>query len=268
MRFSPGLVLRVVLLLGSGATWAQPTGIERYEYGDYAAAVPLFQKELADPQLSPALRARTRIYLAASLYTQGLIEEARKPLELLAREDPEVRVDPARFPPELVEFAELIRKKVESERQLATREAELQAARETVRQRVALRVPAYLRPQVFGLFDGVDRQLTVGAGLAFERKPLEVSVRVLLGAPPVFQVQGGVVPGEGALRLFLGGRASLLPGINTYGGGPVAGGRLALPAGFVGMVDLGVDYFFVSRDDRLRLAVTAQAGVGFDLHLP
>jgi hypothetical protein len=121
---------------------------------------------------------------------------------------------------------------------------------------------------VLGLFDAVDRQGTLGAGLAFQRKSLEGGVRVLLSNPPVFQLQGGVLPGYGLLRPFLGLRASLLPGVNTYGAGPVLGGRLGLPAGLVGVVEVGADYFFISRDDRNRFAFTAQAGLGFDLRLP
>jgi hypothetical protein len=91
---------------------------------------------------------------------------------------------------------------------------------------------------------------------------------VLLGDPPAFQLQGGVLPGSGILRPFLGLRASLLPGINTHGAGPVLGGRLALPAGLVGVVDVAADYFFISREDRHRFAITLQAGLGFDLYLP
>jgi tetratricopeptide (TPR) repeat protein len=264
MKLRTGLFLLVALLLVSGSAWAQTAGIERYEEGDFEAAARLFAQELAEPPLSPASRALARIYLAASLYALGQVEEARKPLEALARESPEQRVDPARFPPELVALAELIRKPIESERQRVTREAELQEAREEERRRAAPR----LRPEVLGLFDAVDRQGTLGAGLAFQRKSLEGSVRVLLSDPPVFQLQGGVLPRYGILRPFLGLRASMLPGLNIYGAGAVLGGRLALPAGLVGVVDLGADYFFISRDDRKRFAVTAQAGLGFDLHLP
>jgi tetratricopeptide (TPR) repeat protein len=264
MTLRTGLLLLVALLLVSGSAWAQTAGIERYEEGDFEAAARLFEQELAAPQLSPANRALARIYLAASLHALGQVEEARKPLEALARESPEQRVDPALFPPELVALAELIRKPIESERQRAMREAELQKAREEELRRAAPR----LRPELLGLFDAVDRQGTVGAGIAFQRKSLEGSLRVLLSDPPVFQIQGGVLPDYGILRPFLGLRASMLPGLNIYGAGAVLGGRLALPAGLVGVVDLGADYFFISRDDRKRFAITVQAGLGFDLHLP
>jgi tetratricopeptide (TPR) repeat protein len=264
MKLRPGPFLLMVLLLVSGSAWAQTAGIERYEEGDFEAAARIFEQELADPHLAPASRAQARMYLAASLYALGQVEEARKALEVLVREHPEQRVDPVRFPPELVSLAELLRQRAESERQRVTREAELQQAQEEERRRAALR----LRPELLGLFDAVDRRGTLGAGLAFQRKSLEGSVRVLLGDPPVFQLQGGVLPRYGVLRPFLGLRASMLPGLHIYGAGTVLGGRLALPAGLVAVVDVGADYFFISRDDRKRFAVTAQAGLGFDLHLP
>ena len=264
MKRCPGLFLLVLLLLMSGSAWAQTAGIERYEEGDFEAAVRLFEQELATPQLSPASRAQARIYLAASLHALGRVEEARKPLEVLVREQPEQRVDPARFPPELVALAEVIRQQAEPELQRMAREAELQKAREEERRRAAPR----LRPEVLGLFEAVDRQGTLGVGLAFQRRSLEGSVRVLMADPPVFHLQGGMLPFHGVLRPFLGVRASLLPGIDTYGAGPVLGGRLALPAGLMAVVDVGADYFFISRADRHRFAVTVQAGLGFDLHLP
>lgn len=264
MKLRAELFLVVALLLLGGSAWAQTAGIERYEEGDFEAAAQLFQQELSEPQRSPAQQAQARIYLAASLYALGQVEEARKPLEALARESPEQRVDPARFPPELVALAELIRKPIEAERQRLEREAAHQKAQEEARRRAAPR----LRPEVLGLFDAVDRQGTLGAGLAFQKSSLEASLRVLLGDPPVFQFQGGVLPGSGSVRPFLGVRASMLPGLGIYGAGAVVGGRLALPGGLVGVVDLGADDFFINRDDRRRFAVTAQAGLGFDLHLP
>jgi hypothetical protein len=268
MKFCPEVFLLVAHLLVSRVARAQTTGVDRYEYGDFEAATRLFEQELADPQLSPAGRALTRIYLAASLYALGQVEEARRPLEALAREHPEVRVDPVRFPPDLVALAEVIRQRVESEQQLALREAEVQKEREEEQRRVALEARSSLRPEAFGLFEGVGRQWTLGGGISFQRKSVEGSVRVLLGDPPVIHLQGGVLPGHGAWRPFLGLRASLLPGIQTYGAGPVVGGRIALPAGLVGVVDLGADYFFTRRNDRNRFAVTVQAGLGFDLQLP
>lgn len=267
MILRPGMVLLALLLLASGPAWAQQTEIELYENGDYEAAVRLCEQELAEPQRSPAQQAQTLVYLAASLHAQGQVEEARKQLEILAREYPEQQVDPIRFPPELVELAKVIRQRIESEKEFAVREAKLRQEREEALRRPPPTVPLYMRPEALGLFEAVDRQWTLGGGVAIRRESLEGSLRALVGNPPVFHLQGGFLPGQGAWRPFLGLRASLVPGLKSYGVGPVIGGRIALPGGLVGLVDLGGDYFFAGRDDRYRFAVTAQAGLGFDLRL-
>jgi hypothetical protein len=92
-------------------------------------------------------------------------------------------------------------------------------------------------------------------------------VRVLLGDSPAFHVQGGLQLGSAALRPFLGVRASLVPGLDSYGAGPVVGVRYALPAGFMALAEVGADCFFIAREERYQEAVTAQAGLGFDLRV-
>ncbi|MFL5346515.1 MAG: tetratricopeptide repeat protein [Hyalangium sp.] len=267
MIFHPRMFLLALLLLVSGPAWAQKTEVQLYEDGDYEAAVQLCQQELADAQRSSAQQAQTLVYLAASLHAQGQVEEARKQLEILAREHPEQQVDPVRFPPELVELAKVIHQRAEAEKEFAVREAQLQREREEALRRTPPTVPLYMRPEALGLFEAVDRQWTLGGGVAFRRESLEGSLRALIGNPPAFHLQGGFVPGHGAWRPFLGLRASLVPGLKSYGAGPVVGARIALPGSWVGLVDLGGDYFFAGRDDRYRFAVTAQAGLGFDLRL-
>ena len=259
--------LLVLLLLASGAARAQKTGIQFYDDGEYEAAIPLFEQELADPLRTPEQRAQSRVYLASSLHALGQVEEARLHLVQLSRDYPEQKVDPVRFPPEFVALAEVIRQQREAEQRFAAREAQLQKEREEALRRASPAVPIYLRPEAMGLFDAVAREGTVGAGAGVRRESLEGSLRVLLGDPPVFHLQGGVVPDIGNWSPFLGLRATLLPGLDSYGVGPVVGGRFKLPAGFVAVVDVGADYFFAGRDDRYRFAVTAQAGVGFDVRL-
>jgi tetratricopeptide (TPR) repeat protein len=252
----------------SRAAWASSPGIEHYADGDYEAAVQAFQQVLADPQRPAEERGEARIYLAASLHALGRVEEAREHLDALAREHPTLRVDPVRFLPELVALAEVIRQQVQAERDFAAREAELQRqAREEALKRPPPPTPIHVRPETLALFEAVDRRWTVGAGAAFQRKSLEASVRVLLGDPPAFHVQGGLLLGSSALRPFLGVRASLVPGLDSYGAGPVVGARYALPAGFVALAEVGADYFFAARDERYPLAITAQVGLGFNLRL-
>ncbi|MDY7229598.1 tetratricopeptide repeat protein [Hyalangium rubrum] len=267
MTLHPATLLLLGLLLVPGLAWAQMTGIQLYENGEYEAAIRLLEQELAEASRSPGDPALSRVYLAASLHALGQVEEARKQLEVLARTHPEQQVDPVRFPPELVALAEVIRQQVEAERTFAEREAALQRAREEALQRIPPPAHLYLRPEALGLFEAVGRVWTVGAGASVRRESLEGSVRVLIGNPPTFHLQGGVLPGRGDWRPFLGLRAVMVPGLDSYGVGPVAGGRVALPAGLTAVLDLGADYFFTHRADRHRFAVTVQAGLGFDLRL-
>jgi tetratricopeptide (TPR) repeat protein len=267
------LALWALVLLAPSLAWADTAGVQLYESGDYEAAAQSFSQVLADAQRPPQERGEARIYLAASLHALGRTEEAQQQLELLARENPGQRVDPVLFPPELVALAEAIRQRVDTEKEYARKETERLAREEASRRPPAL----WLRPEILGLYELLGRQGTVGAGLSFHRGALEGSARALLNRDPssfpprlfpTFQLQGGALLGSGALKPHLGLRAILVPGARSYGAGAVAGLRLALPKGFVALVDVGVDRFFVTADDTYRqTAVTAQAGLGFDLQL-
>jgi tetratricopeptide (TPR) repeat protein len=274
------LLLLVLLLLAPGLARAGASGLRPgillYENGEYETATQVFTQMLADPQRSPQERGEARVYLAASLHALGRVEETRQQLEVLAREHPEQRVDSVRFLPELVALAEAIRQRVDTERDYAQREAE--------RARLAQAPPSYVRPEVIGLYEAVGSQWTVGGGLAFHRGLLEASARAVINRDPTFsppklyptfQLQGGVLPGRGLslgrgrLQPHVGLRAILVPGADSYGAGGVAGLRYTLANGLVALLDVGADYFFVTRDDSYRnFAVTAQAGLGFDVRLP
>ena len=277
------LLLLVLVLLTPGLARASSPDIELYESGEYEAAAQAFSQALADPQRSPQERGQARVYLAAALHALGRTEEAREQLERLARENPELRVDAVLFPPDLVALAEAIRQRVDTERDYARKEAE----RERLAREEALRrppppappPPAYLRPEVMGLYEALGSQATVGVGLAYHRSLLEVGARALLNSDrasspprffPTFQLQGGVLLGSGTFRPHLGLRAILVPGAQSYGSGAVAGVRIALPKGFVALLDVGADYFFVTPGDGTyrNLALTAQAGLAFDIRLP
>jgi tetratricopeptide (TPR) repeat protein len=267
------LPLLALVLLAPRFAWADAPGVQLYESGDYEAAAQSFTQVLEEPQRLARERGEALVYLAASLHALGRTEEAQKHLEVLAREHPEQRVDAVLFPPELVALAEAIRQRVDTEREYARKEAE-RLAREEASRRPST---AYLRPEVLGLYEALGRQGTLGAGLAYHQGMLEGTARMWIGNDPAsspprfiptFQFQGGVLLGSGAFRPHLGLRAILVPGAQSYGGGVVAGLRVSLPKGFVALVDVGVDGFFVTPDDTYRnVAVTAQAGLGFDLQL-
>jgi len=266
--------LLVLMLLVSSLARAEPEGLQLYESGDYEAAVQAFTQVLAAPGSTQKERELARLYLAASLHALGRVEQTREQLEVLAREYPELRMDPIRFLPELVEMAESIRERVERERM-----AREQAPRQPPPGQVPAASPApvvrsaRLRPEAFGLVEALgllgSEQPTwrLGGGLAYGQGNLEGSARVWLGAAPIFHVQGGVLLGHAAFQPYLGLRAVLIPGEGSYGGGAVVGGRFSLPAGFVALMDVGAEYL-PNDDDFVRpLALTVQAGLGFDIRL-
>jgi len=261
---SPSLLAAVLLLLLPLAARADtPLCVQLYEDGQYAAAIQACEQLLARPELSSGERGRARIYLAASLHVLLYSSRAQEQLELLAREHPGMRVDPIRFLPELVTLAESIRERVEAEKRSAAEQAALRERQALEKARNAPR----LRPEVFALVEPSHRVWRPGAGVSFTRGLLEGGARVWLGAPPVFHLQGGLVPGRGGLRPFVGLRATLNPGAGGYAGGVVVGGRLTLPAGLVALLDVGADYFFIGDEAHQRFALTAQAGLGFDVRL-
>ncbi|HEX8437814.1 tetratricopeptide repeat protein [Archangium sp.] len=270
---SPRASLVLMLLLSSLAQ-AEPEGLQLYEGGDYEAAIQAFTRVLTAPDSTQKERDLARLYLAASLHAVGQVEQTQQHLEVLAREYPELRMDPVRFLPELVELAESIRARVERERM-----AREQALRQPPPQQAPAASPApvvravHLRPEAFGLVEALgllgSQQPTwqLGGGLAYGQGNLEGSARVLLGGSPIFHVQGGVLLGHAAFQPYLGLRAVLVPGEKSYGGGAVVGGRFALPAGFVALVDVGAEYL-PNDDDFVRpFALTVQAGLGFDIRL-
>ncbi|MCY1079239.1 hypothetical protein [Archangium lansingense] len=191
-------------------------------------------------------------------------------------------MDEVRFLPELVALAEAIRQRVDTEREYARREAERERRlQEEAPRRLPPAAPAtmaWVRPEVHGLVEALGSQWTVGVGLAYHQGWLEASARALLNSDPgfspprfspTFHLQGGLLLGKGALRPHLGLRAILVPGMASYGVGAVAGLRWALPASFVALVDVGAEYcIIVPNHDYRCAALTAQAGLGFDLHLP
>lgn len=287
MSPSPLVVVLLVLLVSSPAR-AEPAGLRLYESGEYEAAAQLFEQVLTAPGSTPDERKWARIYLAASLHALGRMEQAREQLEVLAREHPELRLDPARFLPDLVALAETIHQRVASERELERRNLELQAERDRAARETPLPSPprpvpaaspslpvreARLRPEAYGLVDGLgffdssQRSLRWGAGLTYGQGSLEGSARVWLGGVPAFHAQGGVLLGHRAFQPYLGLRAILIPGGGRYGGGAVVGGRVSLPAGFVALMDVGAEYFPVGDDSARPLALTAQVGLGFDVPL-
>ncbi len=253
-----------LLLLLPLASWAESLpGIALYEGGEFEAAARSLEEALANPKLAPEEKGLVRIYLAASLHVLGRVDEARQLLEVVAREHPELRVDPVRFLPELVALAEGIRERVQADKRYAEQEALSQRmAREAALNQSP---PIHLRLEGLGFSEPTERVWRMGAGVALRRGLLEAGARGWFMGAPVVHLQGGLVPGSTALRPFLGLRTVLSSGAGGYGVGAVLGGRLLLPAHLEALVDVGGDYFLGADEAHNSFALTVQAGLGFDL---
>ncbi len=243
--FSRSLLL--LLLLLPLTTWAsQMPGIRLYQRGEYAKASRTLKQELNNPRRTEQQRALARVYLAASLMALEKEDEAYEQLEELARTYPEQRVDPALFPPELVDLELKVRAQLDAERRrqeaeqaelnriAAAEEAERrrreqeQAARDQVvvegpRDEVPGPAPAKpvstfrLRPEVTGYSDlarvsSGGATFGLGLGVTLGSGPLEGTVRALAGGERwVWELEAGYLFGTGVLQPRLSVRGSLFP---------------------------------------------------------
>jgi len=247
--------LVLVLLVAPMAAWgAQSSGIRLYERGAYARAVRVLKNEANNPRRSEEQRALARVYLAASLMALEKGDEARRQLEELARTYPEQRVDPALFPPELVELERLVRAELETERLrkeaeqaererlVAEAERERLAAEAERRRREAEEAAAALqhtprgpelevqgptdvepassfrlRPELLGFGDFKGRGAGgPGVGVTVGIGALEGTVRALIGKHHIgWEAEAGVVIGSWAIQPRVSVRGMVVPGIEV-----------------------------------------------------
>ena len=244
----PARVLLLLLLLHPLSGWgAQLPGIRLYERGEYAKASRTLKLEIKNPRRTDKQKALARVYLAASLMALEKEDEAYVQLEELARIYPEQRVDPALFPPELVELELRVRNQLDTERRRKEAEqAELnriaaaedaerrrreqeEAARnrnqvvEVPRNEVQAPVSAEpassfrLRPELTGYSDAAaifGSKFSVGPalGLTVGGGPLEATVRTLIGTDRwAWELEAGYLFGTGALQPRLSVRTTLFP---------------------------------------------------------
>ncbi|MCP3144170.1 hypothetical protein [Pyxidicoccus xibeiensis] len=275
MRLS---VLSCVVWLLPVAALAQSRGVALYERGEYVKARRSLETELRSQKLGERERATARLYLAASLHELGLASETWTQLEELARNHPDQPVNPALFPPEFVALAGEARRQVEAERAppppVETKPPEPPQVTpwETPAEPEEPEAPAAsgrsrLLPEVFGFMDPVGKSVGVGGGLTYGSGSFEVGARALLGTQVGAGLQVGLVLGDGAFRPHLALRGTAVPGLSAYGGGPVVGARFALGS-LTALVDVGAELFKVSDAGYRSFAMTASAGVGFDLLSP
>jgi hypothetical protein len=279
------------MLLTALPAHAELRGIALYERGDYVRARRVLTEELNAPGLSKADQAKARLYLAAALFASGAEESARAQLEELAMQAPSFQVDPILFPPDFVALADKARASAEAKRLEADRqrqeaerqrlEAERLEAERKAREEAEARgrdedipedeteepsSPMRLRPDVFGYVDALGRSAGVGGGLTLGIGMVDVNARVLMGNRVGMGAELGVLLGDGMVQPRLAVRGTAVPGASAYGGGAVAGVRLAASERLTFLLDLGAEYLAVEDTNAYRTFVlTSTAGVGFDL---
>jgi len=257
MCLRPLLLLLLILPL---STWAaELPGVTLYEQGEYTRASRALKGDLNNPRRTEAQRARARLYLAASLVALEKTEEARQQLEELARKYPEQRVDPALFPPELVELERLVRSELQAERlrkeaeqaelnriaaaedaerrrreqEEAARNQVVQVPREEPQGPVSVAPPAApfrLRPEalVFSDVSGFipptsKSSIGFGLGLSAGIGMFDGSARALIGNRSLgVELDAGLLFGNGAFQPRLGLRGTVVPFFE--GGGVAFGG--------------------------------------------
>ncbi|WP_224245108.1 hypothetical protein [Hyalangium gracile] len=291
--------MRVIVLLSVGwvlfaapPAHAELRGVALYERGDYARARKALEEELRSSRLSKEDRVKARLYLAAALHASGAEEAARIQLEELALTAPALQVDPILFPPDFVALAEKARKGVEEQRQAVEnkRLEEERQRQEAERQRLeAERLareqeearknppedtptedeeakPVQLRPELFGFVDPLGKGAGVGGALTVGLGAMDLNARVLMGDNPGFGAEVGLLLGAGTVQPRLALRGTAVPGASAYGGGAVAGLRLAPASRITLLLDVGAEYLKVEDSNQYRsFVLTSSAGVGFDL---
>jgi tetratricopeptide (TPR) repeat protein len=257
-------LLLLILLLGPLVARADVPGIDLYERGEYEVAVRVLKEEANDRRNPEAQRARARLYLAASMFALGMEFEARQELKELARRHPEQRVDPALFPPELVELEKKARAEVKAEPAQPPSAPDA----ETPSTDVEASSPWRLRPEATGFVDVVDRRSWgLTAGLTLGGGPLEGSARVVLGRQVGVELEAGYLFGTGVFQPRVAVRGTSVPGLELWGGGAVVGGRLALSPRLTALVDVGAEYFS-ARTGYEQFVLVASVGLGFNLFSP
>ncbi len=133
--------------------------------------------------------------------------------------------------------------------------------------------PFRLRPEAVAFLEPFGRTWGLAAGLTFGSRSVEGTGRVLLGGSLAYELEGGLLFGEGALRPRLGLRGTLVPERNVFGAGLMLGGRMALSPRFTALADLGVEFFAtlspdVPPEQSRSLVVLLSVGLGFNLLSP
>jgi len=288
-------------LLASLPAYAELRGVLLYERGEYGRARKRLEEELRSSKLSNEERIKARLYLAAALHATGEEESARLQLEQLALSAPDLKVDPILFTPEFVALAEKARKKVadqqkeaelqlqeterkrlEAERKRLEAEQQREEAERKAREEALARDnpppqqeegprSMRLRPELFGFVAPVGPGVGFGGALTLAFGSVDLSARVLAGPNLGVGAEVGFLVGEGRVRPRVGLRGTAVPQLKGFGGGAVAGLRVAGSQRLTFLLDIGAEYLTGltrkpgDKHDYHSFVLTGSAGVGFDL---
>lgn len=276
-------------LLASLPAYAELRGVQLYERGRYAAARKALEEELRSNTLTKEERVKARLYLAAALFASNAPDASRIQLEELMVTAPDVQVDPILFPPDFVAMAQEVRKQAEDQRMEKERqrlEAErqrLEAERKAREEELARNKQpppeepeespprsVRLRPELFGFVAPLGKGVGIGGAFTVAFSSMDLSARVLGGANLGVGAEVGFLLGSGTVQPRVGLRATAIPQLSGFGGGAVAGVRVAASERLSLLLDAGAEYLKLSPkadnpNDYHSFVVTGSAGVGFDL---
>jgi hypothetical protein len=80
------------------------TALDHYQFGEYRKACDQLQGIVGDARLDPGESRSALMYLGACRHVLGQPEEAAAAFDALLAEEPEARLDPVVFPPDMVAF--------------------------------------------------------------------------------------------------------------------------------------------------------------------
>jgi hypothetical protein len=267
----------MALVMSALPAWGGVPGLEAYEGGDYARAVPLLQQVAAQPSRPLAERAQARLYLAAAQQMLGDVSAARTQLDLLFREVPDQALDPAAFVPEFIQLAESVRREVRLS--LAAAAPTPPPAALTLKEAAAPAPTAapglVVQAGLAALADvagtpSATGVLTVGVGVGAgdaARGAWDLGLRAAPGRAPAFGLEAGRELLEGRVRPRVGARLTLYPGLpgetgtlTGLGAGAVVGARVLLVGPLWLMADASAEYNALPAPYR-ALTVTVSGGL-------
>lgn len=265
MVFRPWVM---ALLVSALPAWGGVPGLEAYEGGDYARAVPLLQQAAGQASRPVAERAQARLYLAAAQQMLGDVTAARTQLDLLFREVPDQPLDAAAFVPEFIQLAESVRRELRLSLAAAAPAPPPAALATKVEPPAEPGGGVALQAGISALADVAGTPSATGVltvGVAFGA--WDAGLRASPGRAPAFGAEAGWGLLAGRVRPRVGARLTLYPGLpgqagtlTGFGAGGVLGARAPLWGPLWLMADASAEYNALPAPYR-ALTVTVSGGL-------